>query len=117
MSAVGKSARDAAIAAWFAGRVPSTWFAGSLDITVDSDEIQVVGALPPPELAADIMEQGIVLTGGGALLHGLESRLTQETGMPIVVARDPLNCVAIGSGQCLEEFEALKQVLITSSGR
>src|SRR6202790_5540909 len=71
----------------------------------------------PPELAADIMEQGIVLTGGGALLHGLDSRLTQETGMPIVVARDPLNCVAIGSGQCLEEFEALKQVLITSSAR
>ena len=52
-----------------------------------------------------------------ALLHGLDSRLTQETGMPIVVARDPLNCVAIGSGQCLEEFEALKQVLITSSAR
>ena len=69
----------------------------------------------PPELAADIMEQGIVLTGGGALLHGLDSRLQDETGMPIVVARDPLNCVAIGSGQCLEEFEALKQVLITSS--
>jgi rod shape-determining protein MreB len=41
----------------------------------------------------------------------------QETGMPIVVARDPLNCVAIGSGQCLEEFDALKQVLITSSAR
>ena len=71
----------------------------------------------PPELAADIMEQGIVLTGGGALLHGLDSRLTQETGMPIVVAHNPLNCVAIGSGQCLEEFEALKQVLITSSAR
>ncbi len=71
----------------------------------------------PPELAADIMEQGIVLTGGGAQLHGLDSRLEQETGMPIVVARDPLTCVAVGSGQCLEEFEALKQVLITSSSR
>ena len=81
------------------------------------DAVKVTLDRTPPELAADIMEQGIVLTGGGALLHGLESRLTQETGMPIVVARDPLNCVAIGSGQCLEEFEALKQVLITSSGR
>ena len=81
------------------------------------DAVKVTLDKTPPELAADIMEQGIVLTGGGALLHGLESRLTQETGMPIVVARDPLNCVAIGSGQCLEEFEALKQVLITSSGR
>jgi rod shape-determining protein MreB len=71
----------------------------------------------PPELAADIMEQGIVLTGGGALLNGLEARLQQETGMPIYTAPDALNCVAIGSGQCLEEFEALKQVLITSNGR
>jgi rod shape-determining protein MreB len=71
----------------------------------------------PPELSADIMEQGIVLTGGGALLSGLAARLEFETNMPIVVARDPLNCVAIGSGQCLEEFEALKQVLITSSAR
>ena len=79
------------------------------------DAVKVTLDRTPPELAADIMEQGIVLTGGGALLHGLDSRLTQETGMPIVVARDPLNCVAIGSGQCLEEFEALKQVLITSS--
>ncbi len=69
----------------------------------------------PPELAADIMEQGIVLTGGGALLAGLDQRLRADTGMPIVIAQDPLQCVALGSGQCLEEFEALKQVLITSS--
>ena len=61
----------------------------------------------PPELAADIMEQGIVLTGGGALLNGLDRRLHEETGMPIVVANNPLQCVALGSGQCLEEFEAL----------
>jgi rod shape-determining protein MreB len=79
------------------------------------DAVKVTLDKTPPELAADIMEQGIVLTGGGALLHGLEARLQEETGMPIVVARDALNCVAIGSGQCLEEFEALKQVLITSS--
>jgi len=71
----------------------------------------------PPELAADPMEQGIVLAGGGALLHGLDARLAHETGIPVVIAQDPLNCVAIGSGQCLEEFEALKQVLITSSSR
>ncbi len=71
----------------------------------------------PPELAADIMEQGIVLTGGGALLNGLDRRLHEETGMPIVVANNPLQCVALGSGQCLEEFEALKRVLISSSSR
>ena len=70
------------------------------------DAVKVTLDKTPPELAADIMEQGIVLTGGGALLHGLDARLQEETGMPIVVARDPLNCVAIGSGQCLEEFEA-----------
>ncbi|HXY28517.1 MAG TPA: rod shape-determining protein, partial [Acidimicrobiales bacterium] len=81
------------------------------------DAVKVTLDRTPPELAADIMEQGIVLTGGGALLHGLESRLQHETGMPIVVARDPLNCVAVGSGQCLEEFEALKRVLITTSSR
>jgi rod shape-determining protein MreB len=81
------------------------------------DAVKVTLDRTPPELAADIMEQGIVLTGGGALLHGLEARLQHETGMPIVVARDPLNCVAIGAGQCLEEFEALKRVLITTSTR
>jgi rod shape-determining protein MreB len=81
------------------------------------DAVKVTLDRTPPELAADIMEQGIVLTGGGALLHGLETRLQHETGMPIVVARDPLNCVAVGSGQCLEEFEALKRVLITTSAR
>jgi len=65
----------------------------------------------PPELAADIMEQGIVITGGGALLRGLDQRLAHETGMPIIVADQPLYSVAIGSGQSLEEFEALKGVL------
>jgi rod shape-determining protein MreB len=71
----------------------------------------------PPELAADIMEQGIVLTGGGALLHGLNVRLSAETGMPIVIAKNPLHSVAIGAGQCLEEFNVLRQVLANSSER
>src|SRR5436309_6485885 len=69
----------------------------------------------PPELAADVMDKGIVLTGGGALLKGLDERLKHETGMPIHVADNPLFCVAIGSGQCLEEFEVLKRVLISSN--
>ncbi|HEX6476624.1 MAG TPA: rod shape-determining protein [Acidimicrobiales bacterium] len=81
------------------------------------DAVKVTLDKTPPELAADIMEQGIVITGGGAMLHGLDTRLQSETGMPIVVAKDPLHSVAIGSGQCLEEFEALKQVLISSSSR
>ncbi|MCC5954127.1 MAG: rod shape-determining protein [Acidimicrobiia bacterium] len=62
----------------------------------------------PPELAADIMEQGVVLAGGGALLNGLDARLEHETGMPIVIAPNPLHCVAIGSGQALEEFKNLR---------
>src|SRR5205814_1410333 len=71
----------------------------------------------PPELAADIMEQGIVLTGGGALLHGLDARLSAETGMPIIIAKNPLHSVVMGSGQCLEEFDVLRHVLFSTSGR
>jgi len=79
------------------------------------DAVKVTLDKTPPELAADIMEQGIVLTGGGALLHGLDARLAHETGMPIVIADNPLQSVAIGSGQCLEEFQALKSVLMSSN--
>ena len=68
----------------------------------------------PPELSGDVMDRGIVLTGGGALLHGLDSRLSAETGMPIIIAKNPLHSVVIGSGQCLEEFPALKDVLFSS---
>src|SRR5438128_1714627 len=69
----------------------------------------------PPELAADVMDKGIVLTGGGALLKGMDQRLKHETGMPIHVADNPLSCVAVGSGKCLEEVEVLKRVLISST--
>jgi rod shape-determining protein MreB len=65
----------------------------------------------PPELSGDIMDRGIVLTGGGALLKGLDERLRHETGMPILIADNPLDSVALGSGKCVEEFEALQQVL------
>jgi rod shape-determining protein MreB len=81
------------------------------------DAVKVTLDKTPPELAADIMETGIVLAGGGALLHGLDARLQHETGMPIIIAPNPLHAVAIGSGQSLEEFEALKGVLFSSSQR
>jgi rod shape-determining protein MreB len=68
----------------------------------------------PPELSGDVMDRGIVLTGGGALLRGLDERLKHETGMPIHITDSPLHCVAIGSGKCVEDFEALKPVLISS---
>jgi len=67
----------------------------------------------PPELAGDIMDRGIVLTGGGAMLTGLDERLRHETGMPIHITERPLDSVAMGSGKCIEEFEALQQVLIS----
>jgi len=78
------------------------------------DAVKVTLDKTPPELAADIMEGGIVLAGGGALLLGLPERLQAETGMPIRIAPNPLHAVAIGSGQSLEEFDALKGVLFSS---
>ena len=71
----------------------------------------------PPELSGDIMDRGIVLTGGGAMLTGLDERLRHETGMPIVIADRPLDCVALGSGKCVEEFDALQQVLVSEPRR
>jgi rod shape-determining protein MreB len=65
----------------------------------------------PPELSGDIMDRGIVLTGGGALLRGLDQRLRRETGMPVLVAENPLDSVVLGSGRCVEDFDALQPVL------
>ena len=65
----------------------------------------------PPELAADIMEDGIMLTGGGALLGGLDQRLAHETGMPIRVAHEPLYSVVIGSGRALENIDAMRGLM------
>jgi rod shape-determining protein MreB len=65
-----------------------------------------------PELAADIVDKGIVLTGGGALLVNLDYVLRLATGLPVSIADDPLSCVALGTGRCLEEMKVLKHVLI-----
>jgi rod shape-determining protein MreB len=77
------------------------------------DAVRMTLDQTPPELAGDIMDRGIVLTGGGALLRGLDERLRHETGMPVHVAEHPLESVAFGAGRCVEEFEALQQVLIS----
>ena len=66
-----------------------------------------------PELAADIVDKGIVLTGGGAMLGNLDFVLRAATGLPVSIADDPLSCVALGTGRCLEETATLKNVLIT----
>jgi len=66
----------------------------------------------PPELAGDIMDRGIALTGGGALLRGLDQRIREETGMPVHIADSPLESVELGTGKCVEDFETLRQVLV-----
>jgi rod shape-determining protein MreB len=68
----------------------------------------------PPELAADIVDRGIVMAGGGSLLRGLDRLLAEETGMPVTLTDDPLSSVVLGTGRALEEIETLKKVLITS---
>ncbi len=84
-------------------------------VTAIVDAVKVTLDKTPPELAADVMERGIVLTGGGALLLGMRERLEAETGMPVVMADDPLLSVAVGSGRSLEAFEALRGVLFSAS--
>ena len=69
----------------------------------------------PPELAGDVMDRGIALTGGGALLRGLGDRLREETGMPVHVADNPLDSVVLGTGKCVEDFDTLSQVLVPES--
>jgi len=71
----------------------------------------------PPELAGDVMDRGIALTGGGALLRGLDERLGEETGMPVCLAGNPLESVVLGTGKCVEDFDALQQVLIPDRRR
>jgi rod shape-determining protein MreB and related proteins len=66
----------------------------------------------PPELAADIVDKGIVITGGGALLRGLDHLLRQETNLPVTAGEDPLACVALGTGKVLDELDLLKKVAI-----
>jgi rod shape-determining protein MreB and related proteins len=73
------------------------------------DAIKLTLDKTPPELSADIMDRGIVLAGGGALLQGLVDRLRQETHIPTHLAESPLTCVAVGAGRSLEEFEAMRK--------
>ena len=77
------------------------------------DAIRFTLEFTPPELAADIMDRGIVMTGGGALLRGLDRRVSEETGMPVVVSDEPLLCVAKGTGHVVEDLENLRHVLLS----
>ena len=81
-----------------------------VDVIVDA--VRVALEQTPPELSADIVDQGIVLTGGGALLKNLDTLLKRETGMPIIVADDPLSSVVLGSGRALDNLEILREIAI-----
>jgi rod shape-determining protein MreB len=78
------------------------------------DSIKLTLEKTPPELAADIMERGIMLAGGGALLQGLDKLIAEETGIPVFVAEQPLDCVVMGTGKVLEEIDTLSNVLLSS---
>jgi rod shape-determining protein MreB len=69
----------------------------------------------PPELVADIMDQGVVLAGGGALLAGLDRRVAEATQMPVHVADDPLTCVVRGTGIVLQDLDGMQRVLVTET--
>ena len=75
------------------------------------EAVKRVLEMSPPELSADIAQRGIVLTGGGALLPGLDIVLSNGTGLPVVLAPEPLNSVVLGTGKVLENMDALRHVL------
>jgi rod shape-determining protein MreB len=79
-------------------------------IKIVVDAVKETLEITPPELSADIVEKGIILTGGGALLHGLDKLLSEETMLSVRVADNPLDCVALGAGLLLEEIETLKLI-------
>ncbi|MHB9143856.1 MAG: rod shape-determining protein MreB [Symbiobacteriia bacterium] len=81
-------------------------------VTAIVDAIKSVLERTPPELAADIVDHGLVLTGGGAMLSGLDKLVAEETGIPAHLAEDPMSCVALGTGKALEDFEAMQDHLI-----
>ena len=91
--------------------------------SLDEPIAQIIAAVrdtldrTPPELAGDLMERGMILAGGGALLQGMAERMGKECQVPATLAESPLTCVATGSGQALEEFEAIKRALKNSRAR
>jgi rod shape-determining protein MreB len=75
------------------------------------EAVKVALEATPPELAADIVDKGIMLTGGGALLSGLDQVLREDTGLPVSIADEPLSCVALGTGKALENMKAMRNIL------
>ena len=105
--------------------LPRTLILSSEEVRIAlSDPLdQILGAIKdtldrtPPELAGDIMDRGVVLAGGGALLQGMEQRVRDECQMPAQLAESPLTCVAVGSGRSLEEFDVIHRASRDSNRR
>ena len=68
----------------------------------------------PPELSADLVDRGLILAGGGALLRGIDELISEETGLPVHIADDPLTAIAVGTGKALSEIDVLKKVTANS---
>ena len=98
-------------------------------ITVTSEEIREALSEPlsaileavrialertPPELCSDLIERGLILAGGGALLRGFDKLISEETGLPVHIADDPLTAIALGTGRCLSDFRLLKRLSVNS---
>jgi rod shape-determining protein MreB len=81
-------------------------------ISVIVDAVRIALEQTPPELASDIVDKGIVLAGGGALIKNLDQLLREETGLPVIIAEDPLAAVVLGSGRALDQIDNLSQVLL-----
>jgi rod shape-determining protein MreB len=83
-------------------------------VTAVVEAVKIALERTPPELAADIVDKGIVMTGGGSLLRNLDVLLREATGLPVMLAEDPLTAVAIGTGRTLDDFSLLKEIAIRS---
>ena len=100
--------------------LPKTVQVGSAEVrrAIETPVLQIIELVRatldvcPPELAGDILDRGITLTGGGALLRGLDERMRHELGVPVQVADDPLRAVARGAGRCVDDFASLERVLV-----
>jgi rod shape-determining protein MreB len=105
--------------------LPKTVHVGSAEVrrAIEGPVLQIIELVRatldvcPPELAGDVLDRGITLTGGGALLRGLDERMRHELGVPVHVAEDPLRAVARGAGRCIDDFASLEQVLVRDPRR
>jgi rod shape-determining protein MreB len=85
----------------------------SLSETINAiiDTVKLTLERTPPELSSDIVDRGIVLAGGGALLRGIDKLIAQETGLPVTIAEDPLTAIVMGTGKIVEEIDTYKRIL------